>query len=92
VLAWQAVAGAREYVLEFSLDGFLSILFSTKGAQGGPAIREPRYAVPPWAWREAPVDREIHWRVFAKLPSGRHEVQRGSVPPEPVPERDNRSA
>ncbi|HEX6811965.1 MAG TPA: radical SAM protein [Planctomycetota bacterium] len=83
VLEWEAVAGAREYVLEFSLDGFASILFSTKGPKGGPAIREARWPVPSWAWRDAPVDREIHWRVFAQLPSGPREVQRGSVPPEP---------
>ena len=83
VLAWEAVAGAREYVLDFSLDGFASILFSTKDPMGGPAIREPRYPVPPWAWRHAPVDREIRWRVLAQLPSGQREVQRGSVPPEP---------
>lgn len=82
VLEWPPVEGAREYVLEFSLDGFASILFSTKGPMGGPAIRESRYAVPPWAWRDAPVDREIHWRVLARLPQGLREVQRGSVPPE----------
>jgi radical SAM protein with 4Fe4S-binding SPASM domain len=82
VLEWEEVEGAREYVLEFSLDGFESILFSTKGPMGGPAVREPRYAVPPWAWRDAPVDREIHWRVLARLPAEQREVLRGCLPAE----------
>jgi MoaA/NifB/PqqE/SkfB family radical SAM enzyme len=79
VLEWPPVPDAREYVLEFSLDEFASILYSTKGPMGGPAVRENRYAVPPWAWRDAPVDREIWYRVLAHLPTGPREVMRGSV-------------
>jgi hypothetical protein len=45
-------------------------------------VREPHYAVPPWAWRDAPVDREIHWRVLARLPSEQREVLRGCLPAE----------
>jgi MoaA/NifB/PqqE/SkfB family radical SAM enzyme len=82
VLEWPALDGAREYVLEFSLDDFLSVLFTTDGTLGGPAIpaiRTNRYAVPVWAWRDAPVDRAITWRALACLPDGRREVARGVV-------------
>ncbi|MFY9343472.1 MAG: hypothetical protein WAT39_13330 [Planctomycetota bacterium] len=73
-------------MLEFSLDDFGSILFATDGPLGGPAIRVTRYQVPLWAWRDAPVDRTIQYRVLACLPAGRREVARGSVGPEPEPE------
>jgi radical SAM protein with 4Fe4S-binding SPASM domain len=80
VLVWDAVTGARSYVVEFSLDRFTSVLFSTDAADGGPAIRESRYRVPLWAWWEAPADREIFYRVLAKLPDGTVEVSQGSIP------------
>ena len=83
-LEWAAVEGARGYVVECSLDGFGSLLFSTSGPMGGPAVRDNRYVVPNWAWREAPVDREIQWRVLARLPAGDAEVARGVLPPEPA--------
>jgi radical SAM protein with 4Fe4S-binding SPASM domain len=85
VLTWPAASDAREYVLQFSLDGFESILFATDGPQGGPAIRQNRYEVPRWAWKQAPVDREIHWRALARRPGHEHEVGRGSVPAETLP-------
>jgi MoaA/NifB/PqqE/SkfB family radical SAM enzyme len=84
-LTWPATPGATSYVLEFSLDAFGSILFATDGPMGGPAIRSNRYQVPPWAWRDAPVDRTIHYRVLACLPGERREVARGEVGPEPPP-------
>lgn len=85
VLAWPAEPAAHSYVLEFSLDGFASILFATDGPMGGPAIRTNRYQVPPWAWRDAPVDRPIHYRVLACLPDGRREIARGAAEAETTP-------
>jgi radical SAM protein with 4Fe4S-binding SPASM domain len=79
VLTWPAVAGARDYVLQFSLDAFASILFTTDGPRGGPAIRQNRFEVPRWAWRQAPVDREIHWRALARTADREVEAARGSV-------------
>lgn len=78
-LTWPVEPGAHSYVLEFSLDGFASILFATDGPMGGPAIRDNRYQVPPWAWRDAPVDRAIQYRVLACLPDGRREIARGAA-------------
>ncbi|MGE3171270.1 MAG: SPASM domain-containing protein [Planctomycetota bacterium] len=80
VLTWPHVDGAREYELQFSLDRFQSILFSTAGPRGGPAIRQNRWEVPRWAWKQAPVDREIWWRAVAKTADAEREVARGSVP------------
>lgn len=77
-LTWPEVEGAQNYVLQFSLDGFGSILWSTDGPMGG-AVRTNRYQVPVWAWRDAPVDREIYYRVLARLPDGQREVASGSV-------------
>jgi hypothetical protein len=77
-LEWPAVDDASNYVLQFSLDGFASILWSTDGPMGG-AIRTNSYQVPVWAWRDAPVDRVIEYRVLARRPDGHHEVARGSV-------------
>ena len=85
-LSWDAVEGAREYVLEFSLDAFGSVLFTTDGPMGGPAIRQNWFQIPPWMWRLAPVDYEIHWRVLARCEDGDREVARGSVPAEAPPE------
>lgn len=82
LLTWPVADDAREYVLQFSLDGFASVLFATDGPMGGPAIRDNRYAVPPWAWRQAPVDREISWRVLARTAAGDRELLRGAVPAE----------
>ncbi|MCK5942767.1 MAG: SPASM domain-containing protein [Planctomycetes bacterium] len=82
-LTWPAVDGAQNYVLQFSLDEFGSILWATDGPMGG-AIRTNRYQVPVWAWRDAPVDRAISYRVLARLPDGEREVARGSVAAESV--------
>lgn len=81
-LTWPPEPWAHSYVLEFSLDDFGSILFTTDGPMGGPAIRASRYQVPLWAWRDAPVDRPISYRVIACLPNERREVARGAVPAE----------
>jgi radical SAM protein with 4Fe4S-binding SPASM domain len=82
VLEWPAVSAARGYVVQFSLDRFVSILFSTDGPLGGPAIRESRYELPKWAWRYAPIEREVFYRVLATLPDGQREVASGSLPAE----------
>ena len=79
VLEWPAVPEARSYELQFSLDRFASILFSTDSATGGPPIRTNRYEVPGWAWREAPADRVVYYRVLAKLPDGPALAGEGSV-------------
>lgn len=84
-LTWPEEPAAHSYVLEFSLDGFASILFATDGPMGGPAIRANRYQVPPWAWRDAPVDRAIEYRVLACLPDGRREIARGAAAAETTP-------
>ena len=79
-LVWDPAPGARSYVIEFSLDRFTSVLFSTDSLGGGPAIRENRYRIPPWAWKESPPDREVFYRVLAKRAGGAIEVARGSIP------------
>jgi hypothetical protein len=84
VLEWDAQPDAQRYVLEFSLDEFESILFSTDGPQGGPKIRQNRYEVPAWAWRDAPTERAIHWRVVAKTAGGDRVVTTGALMPEPA--------
>ncbi|MCA8957569.1 MAG: SPASM domain-containing protein, partial [Planctomycetes bacterium] len=83
LLQWNAVEGVPSYTVEFSLDGFGSILFSTDSERGGPAIRENRYQVPLWAWKDAPVEREIHYRVLARPVGGEPvEIYRSLIPAE----------
>jgi len=84
VLTWPADPDAEHYVLEFSLDGFDSILFSTAGPRGGPAIRQSRWQVPRWAWQAAPADREVQWRALAHRGGALVEVGRGAVPAAPA--------
>jgi len=84
VLAWPADPAASRYVLEFSLDGFDSVLFSTDGPRGGPAIRQNRWQVPRWAWQAAPADREVQWRALAQRGGAFVEVGRGAVPAAPT--------
>jgi MoaA/NifB/PqqE/SkfB family radical SAM enzyme len=86
VLTWDPVPGARAYAVHFSLDQFGSVLFSTDGPTGGPALVESRYEVPPWAWRDAPVEHEIQWRAVAKLPGGDRIVATGAIPAEATQE------
>lgn len=83
VLEWPADPEARWYDVQFSLDDFGSILFATSGPMGGPVVRENRYAVPKWAWRDAPVDRAIQYRVVAKRANGDAVIASGSMPAEP---------
>lgn len=78
-LEWPADPEATWYDVQFSLDDFASILFATSGPTGGPTVRENRYPVPQWAWRDAPVDRAIHYRVIAKRPLGDVVAARGTV-------------
>lgn len=80
VLEWDPVPGASDYVVECSLDEFRTILFATDGARGGPRIREPRWQVPPWAWKQAPVDHAIWWRAKANLSGDSREVASGLIP------------
>jgi MoaA/NifB/PqqE/SkfB family radical SAM enzyme len=79
VIEWPRAPDDRSYVVQWSLDGFASILFSTDGERGGPAVRQNRYEVPKWAWRDAPVDRAIQWRVLARTDAGEREVAHGEV-------------
>ncbi|HEX6882358.1 MAG TPA: radical SAM protein [Planctomycetota bacterium] len=88
VLTWEHDPAALRYVVECSLDGG-SLLYSTDGPRGGPAIRDNRYEVPPWAWRHAPTDRRILWRVIAKTAAGDRVVSSGSLAS--VQEPDGRS-
>ena len=84
VLTWPAVPEAQRYVVEFSLDEFQSILFSTDGPRGGPKLHDNRYQVPNWAWRDAPIDRTIHWRVVAKTKAGDRPCAAGALAAEPA--------
>jgi MoaA/NifB/PqqE/SkfB family radical SAM enzyme len=84
VLTWAVLPDAQRYVVEFSLDGFQSVLFSTDGPQGGPKIRQNRYEVPAWAWRDAPTDRAIQWRVWAKTAAGDRLCAEGTLAAEPA--------
>jgi radical SAM protein with 4Fe4S-binding SPASM domain len=82
LLEWPAAEGARSYELQFSLDRFASLLFTTAGPLGGPSVRSNHYQVPLRAWRDVPVEREIFYRVLAKLPDGDRVVAAGSAPAE----------
>lgn len=81
-LVWPEVPNATSYTVEFSLDHFESILFSTDADTGGPAIRTPSYTVPTWAWNHAPVDREIQYRVLAHVGGKQREVSSGVLAPD----------
>lgn len=80
VLEWEAVPGARSYVVQFSLDRG-SLLFSTDSGRS-PAVHKNRYEVPVWAWRQAPVDRPIYWRVLAKVDGAERVASEGTIPAE----------
>jgi radical SAM protein with 4Fe4S-binding SPASM domain len=77
VLEWEAVPGARSYVVQFSLDRG-SVLFSTDSDRS-PAVHKSRYEVPVWAWRQAPVGRPIYWRVLAKVDGAERLVTEGTI-------------
>ena len=84
VLTWDADPDAQSYTVEFSLDGFHSVLFTSEDYP--PRIVENRYEVPAWAWVHAPVSEAIQWRALARLADGRRPVGGGVIPPEtPVP-------
>ena len=76
---WQEVRDASHYVVEFSLDHFASTLFTTRDHR--PQVKESRYTVPKWAWDHAPVEREIHWRVFAHRTDEVLQVEAGTIQP-----------
>ena len=81
---WEGARNARGYEVEFSLDGFSTILFSSSWHE--PLLETNRYAVPAWAAEQAPRGQAIFWRAFALLDTEdetneRFEVGQGMLNP-----------
>ncbi len=79
-LAWDPIAEAMAYRIEFSLDRFYNLDHSAPGlSPDGPF----RYEVPEDLWRMAPAHRGVFWRVMARLPGSEDRVvKQGLLPPE----------
>jgi len=62
---WARAHNARGYEIEFSVDRFASISYSSSWT--GALLEENRYKVPQGIWDQAPEGQEVHWRAFALL-------------------------
>jgi hypothetical protein len=62
---WVEARNARGYEIEFSLNHFASVDFSS--SWHGPLLADNRYRVPEWLWEQSPKGQEIYWRAFAHL-------------------------
>jgi len=82
---WAEARNARGYEIEFSVDHFATVSFSS--SWHGPLLQENRYQLPDWIWEQAPEGKDISWRAFALLTSEngdegiRFEVGQGVMAP-----------
>jgi radical SAM protein with 4Fe4S-binding SPASM domain len=79
-LEWAALPEASGYVMEFSVDEFRTVAFST--AWHGDAVSSNWYVPPESGWRSAPADRIIGWRAMAAVGDQLVEAAHGTIPPE----------
>ena len=78
-LSWEEVAGAENYWVEFSIDGFHTIEFSSDWHDQ--RVPTNTYTFPDWVWAQAPTGVEIHWRAKVRSNGKELEVGWGSISP-----------
>jgi MoaA/NifB/PqqE/SkfB family radical SAM enzyme len=67
-LAWAEARNALGYEIEFSVDSFATVSFSS--SWNGPLLRDNRYEVPDEVWKQAQETSPgaaVRWRAFALL-------------------------
>jgi len=79
ILSWEEVAGAENYWVEFSIDGFHTIEFSSLWHDE--RIPDSSYALPEWVWKQAPSGVEIQWRAKVRSNGKELEVGWGNLDP-----------
>ena len=62
---WEKARNTLGYEIEFSLDGFASIAFSSSWQ--GELLETNSYRVPDWAWEMASQGQQVYWRAQAHL-------------------------
>jgi MoaA/NifB/PqqE/SkfB family radical SAM enzyme len=81
---WMEARNARGYEIEFSLNGFADVDYSS--SWHGPMLTDNRFRVPQWVWEQTPKGQAVYWRAFAHLAaengsaSTRFEVGQGVIP------------
>lgn len=63
VVEWEPVRDAVRYEVEFSVDGFSSVAFTSSAYRVD--VTEPRYEVPLSQWAQVPPGVEVQWRALA---------------------------
>lgn len=77
VLHWEEARDVQRYEVELSLDEFKTIAFAS--AWHDLEVSSNSFAVPQWAWDQAPVGAAVYWRSVAILPEVKIEVGLGVV-------------
>ena len=77
VLSWPASDVARCYVVEFSMNEFMEVVFTS--SEHIPELTSHAYSIPDWAWQKAPWFRVIYWRVLAVTEYGKTELCSGTL-------------
>ena len=77
VVEWIPIRNAEGYDVEFSLDGFRTVAFSTS-TYGG-LLMDPTYNLPDWAWNLSPLNKTVEWRAVGIVGGNRLEAGCGAI-------------
>jgi len=76
-MEWIPIENAESYEVEFSLDRFRTVAFSS--STHGVLLNNSRYNLPDWAWNLSPLGKMVQWRAFGIVRGNRVMAGRGAV-------------